>query len=180
LSPNLYFDARAAWGQSDNSIDPLGVYTDNFSTDRSLVSAKLTGSWAYGRLWFRPSAEIAYFEETQFSYINELDFDIPEQSVSLSRVSVGPEIGYPFALENGSVLEPHVGVKGVWTLGEYEGPALADNAGDDDALQVRLEMGATVTTPSGISMRASGAYDGLGGDRFSAYEGWASISIPLD
>jgi hypothetical protein len=42
LSPNLYFDARAAWGQSDNSIDPLGVYTDNFSTDRSLVSAKLT------------------------------------------------------------------------------------------------------------------------------------------
>jgi hypothetical protein len=95
-------------------------------------------------------------------------------------VSVGPEIGYPFALENGSVLEPHVGVKGVWTLGEYEGPALADNAGDDDALQVRLEMGATVTTPSGISMRASGAYDGLGGDRFSAYEGWASISIPLD
>ena len=180
LTPNLFFDARAAWGKSDNSIDPLGVYTDNFSTDRSLVSAKLTGNWSYGRLWFRPSAEIAYFEETQLSYINELDFDIPEQSISLSRVSVGPEIGYPFGLENGSVLEPHVGVKGVWTLAQNEGPARLDNVGDDDAFQVRLELGVTLTTRSGISMRASGPYDGLGGDRFSAYEAWASISIPLD
>ena len=54
LTPNLFFDARAAWGQSDNGIDPLGVYTDNFSTDRRLFSAKLTGNWSYNRLWFRP------------------------------------------------------------------------------------------------------------------------------
>ena len=70
LTPNLFFDARAAWGQSDNSVDPLGVYTDRFSIDRSLLSAKLTGIWSYGRLWFRPSAEITYFNETQLSYIN--------------------------------------------------------------------------------------------------------------
>ena len=49
LTRNLFFDARAAWGQSDNRVDPLGVYTDKFSTERSLVSAKLTGNWAYGQ-----------------------------------------------------------------------------------------------------------------------------------
>ncbi len=179
LTPNLYFDARAAWGQSDNSIDPLGVYTDNFSTDRSIVSAKLTGNWSYGRLWFRPSAEIAYFEETQLSYINELDFDIPEQTISLSRISLGPEIGYPFALENGSVLEPHIGIKGVWTHAGHDVQARLDDV-DDKGFQVRVELGVTLTMRSGISMRASGSYEGLGESQFSAYEGWASVTIPLN
>jgi outer membrane autotransporter protein len=182
LTPNLFFDARAAWGQSDNSIDPLGVYTDNFSTDRTLVSAKLTGNWSYGRLWFRPSAEIAYFEETQLSYINELDFDIPEQPISLSRISIGPEVGYPFALDDGAILEPHIGLKGVWNHAENDGPAplINDNAYDNEAFQVRMELGVTLKMPSGISMRASGSYEGLGGSQFSAHEGWASVTIPLD
>ncbi len=181
LTPNLFFDARAAWGQSDNSVDPLGVYTDHFSTDRSLVAAKLTGNWSYGRLWFRPSAEIAYFEETQLSYVNELDFDIPEQSISLSRVNFGPEIGYPFRLEDGAILEPYVGLKGVWINAQTAEPArLEIQGGDDDGFQVRMELGATLTTRSGILIRASGSYEGLGSDRFSAYEAWGSIGIPLN
>jgi outer membrane autotransporter protein len=182
LTHNLFFDARAAWGQSDNSIDPLGVYTDNFSTDRTLVSAKLTGNWSYGRLWCRPSAEIAYFEETQLSYINELDFDIPEQSISLSRITIGPEIGYPFALEDGAILEPHIGIKGVWNHAVNDGPAPLpnDNAYNDEAFQVRTELGVSLRMRSGISVRASGSYEGLGGNQFSAFEGRASVTIPLD
>lgn len=180
LTPNLFFDARAAWGQSDNSIDPLGVYTDNFSTDRSIISAKLTGNWSYGRLWFRPSAEITYFNETQLSYINELDFDIPEQSISLSRVSIGPEIGYPFALDDGSVLEPFVGLKGVWTAQTAAPERLEIPGAEDDGFQVRMELGATLTTRSGISVRASGAFEGLGSDRSSAFEAWGAIAIPLN
>jgi predicted regulator of Ras-like GTPase activity (Roadblock/LC7/MglB family) len=45
LSKNLIFDARAAWGQSDNQVNPIGLYTDSFSTDRMLARANLTGNW---------------------------------------------------------------------------------------------------------------------------------------
>jgi hypothetical protein len=109
-----------------------------------------------------------------------LDFDIPEQSISLSRITIGPEIGYPFALEDGAMLEPHIGLKGVWNHAENDGPAPLDNAGDNDAFQVRMELGVTLQMQSGISMRASGSYEGLGGSQFSAHEGWASVTIPLN
>ena len=44
LAPNILFDARGAWGQSDNEISPLGTYTDSFDTDRWLAKANLTGN----------------------------------------------------------------------------------------------------------------------------------------
>ena len=44
LGPNLYFTGRAAWGISENEVDPFGLYTDDFSTDRWLASAELTGT----------------------------------------------------------------------------------------------------------------------------------------
>ena len=80
LTRNLFFDARAAWGRSDNRVDPLGIYTDSFSTDRSLVSGKLTGNWSFGAVQFRPSAEVIYFHETQKAYVNQINIAIPEQS----------------------------------------------------------------------------------------------------
>ena len=114
LTRNLFFDARAAWGRSDNRVDPLGIYTDSFSTDRSLVSGKLTGNWSFGALQFRPSAEVIYFHETQKAYVNQINIAIPEQSISLGRFTFGPEVAYRMRAPNGGIVEPFIGVKGVW------------------------------------------------------------------
>jgi uncharacterized repeat protein (TIGR01451 family) len=180
LTRNLFFDARAAWGQSDNRVDPLGVYTDKFSTERSLVSAKLTGNWAYGNLRFRPSAEIVHFHETQEAYTNQINIHIPEQSISLGRVSVGPEIGYRFQHDNGAVFEPFVGVKGVWDFDKTADTTVAGIAVGDDPFHVMVELGATYATPSGISLRGSFAYDGIGDSDLRAYYGRGSITVPFN
>jgi hypothetical protein len=180
LTRNVFFDARAAWGQSDNRVDPLGVYTDKFSTERSLVSAKLTGNWTHGNWRFRPSAEIVYFHETQEAYTNQINIHIPEQSISLGRVSVGPEIGYRFQYGNGAVFEPFVGVKGVWDFDKTADTTVAGIAVGSDPFHVMVELGATYSTPSGISLRGSFAYDGIGDSDLRAYYGRASISVPFN
>jgi Autotransporter beta-domain len=43
LDQNLFFDWRAAWGRSDNSVNPFGTYTDNFDTSRWLTTARWRG-----------------------------------------------------------------------------------------------------------------------------------------
>ena len=56
LSENIYFDARAAWGRSENDVSPFGTYTDRVGGDRWLARADLTGEWRWDR-WragFRP------------------------------------------------------------------------------------------------------------------------------
>ena len=180
LTRNLFLDARAAWGQSDNRVDPLGVYMDKFSTERSLVSAKLTGNWTYGNLRFRPSAEIVYFHETQEAYTNQINIQIPEQSVSLGRLSVGPEIGYRFQQDNGATFEPYFGVKGIWDFDKTADTTVAGIAVGHDPFHVMVELGATYATPSGISLRGSLAYDGIGDSDLRAYYGRGSITVPFN
>ena len=57
LTRNLYLDARYARGSATNTIDPIGAYTDTFSSARELFSARLTGYWRQGSWLFRPTAE---------------------------------------------------------------------------------------------------------------------------
>ena len=180
LTPNLFFDARAAWGRSENSINPLGAYTDSFSTDRSLVSGKLTGNWSYGPLQLRPSAEIVYFHETQNSYVNQINIPIPEQAISLGRMTFGPEIGYRFIAQNGSVLEPFVGLQGIRDFAKTADTTIAGVVIGNDPFRGKVEIGATLRSPSGVFLRASGSYDGIGDDQFHAYQGRATVSVPFN
>ena len=48
LAPQLFGEVRAAWGKSDNRVSPLGTYTDEFDTSRSLYSGSLVGQFAIG------------------------------------------------------------------------------------------------------------------------------------
>lgn len=180
LTRNLFFDARAAWGRADNQIDPLGIYTDDFSTERSRLSAKLTGKWLFGQLQFRPSAEVVYFHETQKAYINQINILIPEQSVSLGRVIAGPEIGYRFRERDGTTFEPYVGVKGIWDFEKTADMSVDGIAVGNDPFRAMLELGATYVAPSGVYLRASVAYDGIGNNDFHAYYGRGSLTVPLN
>ena len=179
LTQNLFFDARTLWGRSNNNINPLGAYTDSFETSRALAAAKLTGKWAFGALSFKPSAEVIYFKEEQKAYTNAIGIAIDSQTVSLGRLTFGPEFGYRIGLGGGSVLEPFVGVKGVWDFNKTAETTAAGEPVGNEAFRGKLETGATLRTASGLSFRALGSYDGIGDDKFHAWQGRATIVVPL-
>jgi len=179
LTKSIYFDARYAWGTATNNVDPLGAYTDTFSTARKLASARLTGDWTRGAWRFRPSADLTYFTEVQKSYVNQIGIDIPESRISLGRVTFGPEIGYRMQLPNQMVLEPYVGLKGVWDFVKSKDVRASGVALAPDVFTGRVELGASLKTESGVSFRAVGAYDGLGTSNYRAWQGQVFVVVPI-
>ena len=75
---NLFYEARVAYGQSDNDISPLGTFTDSFDTKRWLASGKLSGQYEVSDLTIRPEIRISWYEETQEAYTDSLSNLVPE------------------------------------------------------------------------------------------------------
>ena len=179
LTPNLFFDARAAWGRSSNEVSPFGSYEDEFDTVRSLYSAKLTGVWRDGAWLYAPEAEIVYFEETQEGYTDQLGQEITEQTVSLGRVIVGPEVIYQLDWETQGQLELSAGLKGIWDFDKDDEATVNGVSYGTSTLQGRVELGAGYTLPSNISTRFGLSYDGLGDSEFEAYRIELVVHVPF-
>ncbi len=179
LTQNLYLDARYAWGQSTNHIDPVGAFIDTFSTTRQLASAKLTGDWSRDAWRFRPSAEVIWFTETQQAYVNQIGIDIASNTFSLGRTLFGPEVGYRMRLSDKSVLEPFVGLKGVWDFARTEETTATGTPIAHDGLRGRVEAGLSYRMPRGVTIRGAGSYDGIGSTGYRAVQGQARLVVPL-
>jgi outer membrane autotransporter protein len=179
LTPNLFFDARAAWGTSDNKVDPFGLYQDKFTTSRWLAHANLTGNWQFGNYRVTPSAGLTYVEETQRSYTDTLGVLIPEQTVALGRFSVGPEIAYRYLAPSGVTYEPHVSVKGVWDFKRPDATSVDGLIVTGNTLSASVETGLLARAPSGWSFRGAVSYDGLGGNNLHAVTGKLWLNIPF-
>ncbi len=183
LSDNLFFDARAAWGRSDNDIwlqdAATGWRSGSFETDRWLASATLTGNHSFGNWRFSPEIGIAYGDETYDTYFNSLGQTVDGGGASMGRVTGGAEIGYRIQMRDGSVLEPHVGIKGIWNFHSDDlvvGGVLVDT----QESRARVEGGLSYRTPAGWAVRGAAAYDGIGGDDFEAVSGLLWVNIPLN
>ena len=98
LSDHLYFDARAAWGQSSNNIwlsDPIvGLRSGNFDTSRWLATANLTGNYQFDALRISPQLGLAYGSENSDAYRNSLGQVIDGANATIGRLTFGPEFGY--------------------------------------------------------------------------------------
>jgi hypothetical protein len=184
LSPNIYFDARGAWGESDNDISPFGTYTDSFDTERWLAKANFTGNWNIGSVYVSPSVGVIYVDERSESYVDSLGNSIFSQSVRLGRLTFGPEFRYPIHTKDGAILEPHVSFTGMWDF-DKEDNNVANVGGllvGDQDFRVKTEAGLLVHTPdiSDASFRATVSYDGIGDDDFSAWGGQLWVNWPLN
>jgi outer membrane autotransporter protein len=183
LHDNLILDGRAAWGLSDNDIDPLGFYTDSFETERWLLKSQLTGDFRAGQLRFAPSVGILYFEDKQDSYVDSLGIEIPEQTVALGRLTFGPALEYNFEVEGGTTITPRIALKGIWDFEKAEilDPDTGLPAGTSESdLRGRIEAGLAAELADGFSVVAEGFYDGIGADDLEAYGGSARITVPLN
>ena len=177
---NLYYEARASWGQSDNDVSPIGTFTDSFDTERWMVLAKIEGAWEMGDFTVRPQTQVTYFEETQESYTDSVGTFIPSQTVSLGEIRFGPVIDWERVLENGTVFTPSLGVAGVYNFNTSNNNATQGFLLGDNDLRARFEAGLSVTTPTGVILAAAGFYDGLGISGYEAYGGTIRLTIPVN
>jgi hypothetical protein len=183
LADNLFFDTRAAWGQSSNDIelwDPAaGNRSGSFDTTRWLATATLTGNEYIGNWRITPQAGFAYGNEWYSAYANSLGQNVPGADISIGRMTVGGEVGYRVVMASGSVLEPHVSFTGIMNFATDDlviGGALVETSES----RGKVEGGLLLETPSGWGFRAAGSYDGVGGDEFESYGGSLWVNMPLN
>jgi hypothetical protein len=165
---NMEWEARLAWGASDNEITPYGTYTDRFDTTRFLASGKLAGNWQIGSMIFTPATEVIYFREEQEAYVDSLSNTIPGREVELGEVKFGPTIGSDILFGDGTRLSPTVGVKGIWTFADSSGGTSSTLEG---TLRARIDLGIDLMTPLGWELSLLGYYDGIGVEDYEAAGG---------
>ena len=180
LSEHILFDARGAWGQSNNDVSSLGTYSDSFDTDRWLAKANVTGNWFIERWRVSPSVGVIYVEETQASYVDSLGSAVDSQSVRIGRLMFGPEFGYAIQRPDGTIVEPHVAFTGMWDFDKDSSTTVGGLTTSIDDFRVKVEGGLMVRATNGMSGRAALSYDGIGSDDLTAWGGQLWLSLPWE
>jgi uncharacterized repeat protein (TIGR01451 family) len=180
LSPNLFFDMRAAWGVSDNKVNPFGVYQDKFTTSRWLAHAKLTGNWRSGDVRVTPSAWITFIEENQRGYTDTIGVFIPGQTVSLGRFGFGPEFARRYTGANGTIYEAHVAVKGLWDFVKPNVLSVGGLLVSEEQFRALIEAGLLVRYGDRWNWRAVVKYDGIGSRSFHDIGAQVWLNFPLN
>jgi len=124
--PGLTVGGLGLWGQSTNDVSPLGFYEDQFDTTRFMLSARIKGEIESGAWTLRPQATLQHYQETQDTYLDALEIEIPEQTVAIGRLRAGPEIIRVF--EAGPDHEVSV-VSGIDLVWDYNPAELIDERG---------------------------------------------------
>lgn len=178
LSPGLYFDARAAWGQSFNEVSPYDTYSDSTTGERALVTAALGGVTSVDALEIRPEARLSWYREQIAGYTDSLDVDIPSAGVETGTLEFGPTFRLPGEIADGVTMTPYLGLSGIWTFAKTNTATTppAQPGPQDADLRGVVEVGVDVDTDTGFTMSASGSYDGIGsGGSYQSIGGRLSI-----
>ncbi len=181
LSSNLIFDARGAWGRSDNEVSPLQTYTDDFEGERWLVRSRLTGDFKFGALHVAPHVGVIYFEEEQKAYTDSNGNLIGAQTVELGRLTFGPKVSTSFTRPDGTTIAPFIAVQGIWDFKRTDQVDIDTGLAviGTDKVRARAEAGLSVRLPQGVSVTGEGFYDGIGADGYNAYGGSLKVGLPF-
>jgi outer membrane autotransporter protein len=183
LDQNLYLDVAATYGRSSNTVNALGLFEDDFDTERFLLQGGLTGDFKLNaRSTISPFARLTYYYEKQESYTDTLGRVIPSQDFELGRFEFGPKISWEMYLQEGTQFSPYVSFSGIYDFNKLQGatPTDATLASSQSDLRGRLEAGATFLVPDrGIKVAVEGFYDGIGTSDFESYGASLSVLIPF-
>ncbi|MES9961462.1 MAG: autotransporter domain-containing protein [Sedimenticola sp.] len=180
LKDSLTMDLRVAWGQSNNKINPLGTYWDDFDGERWQIEGNLTGSFKEGDWHISPEFGLNYFKDIQKSYVDNNGFTIPKQSNELGTLSFGPKFIYMANGYDGSKFHPFVTIKGVW---DFKAPEIYDVNGlasGAEELRGQVGFGVDLQTSQGTSIQANYMYDGIGIDDYESHTADLSAVISLE
>ena len=180
LADRVILDGLAMYGTSSNTVNPLGLYEDEFETDRWMVRANLTGEYARGPWMVRPQATLTHFEESQDAYTDSLGITIPGQSVQLGRLSAGPELIWRHERSNGARWELSSRVRAVW---DYQPADLLTESGlfTDAGSEFRAdgELGVSAILGNGAILQVSVGMSGIGQSDFEANSARFNVRFPL-
>ncbi len=156
----LYFEGSLLYGQSANTVSPLGTYTDAFSTERWLATLGITGEITRGKLTLLPYLDAKYTSDSQAAYVDGFGNLIAAQTIGLAQVSAGLDV--EVALNAVTTLK--AGASGTWSYSS--GSALAPGYQGGRA---RLSFGLAHRFARCGGLELSGFYDGIGAADFESY-----------
>ncbi|POF29612.1 choice-of-anchor D domain-containing protein [Roseibium marinum] len=180
---NFYLDGVFTYGQSYNSVNALGLFEDDFRTQRFLLQGGLTGDFKidkYTRI--SPFARLTYYYEEQEGYTDTLGRLIPSQDFDLGRIEFGPKISWDLMLDDSILFSPFLSLSGIYDFNKLQddSPTDATLASSDQDLRARLEAGAALLIPGrNIRISGEGFYDGIGAADFRSYGATVSVTIPF-
>jgi hypothetical protein len=82
-------------------------------------------------------------------------------------------------MSDGSLIEPHISLTGIWDFDKDKTASVGGLLVGTDDFRMRVEAGVLVRTPTGLGLRATVAYDGIGDDNFHALSGQLWVNVPL-
>ncbi|MCY0093706.1 choice-of-anchor D domain-containing protein [Hoeflea ulvae] len=179
---NLFADMRLTYGQSANKVNALGLFEDDFDTERLLMQAGLTGDFDLGRVRVNPFARLTYFWEEQKSYVDTLGNTIPGQEFDLGRLEFGPKLTIALEPMEDTDMAFSLGLSGLYdfdllTEQTATNPSLVSA---DRRFRGRVEGGVEVRTGQrGVRFAGDLFYDGIGVQNYHAYGGTLSFSVPF-
>ncbi|MEM9359145.1 MAG: autotransporter outer membrane beta-barrel domain-containing protein [Pseudomonadota bacterium] len=181
LSANLIFDARAAWGKSNNEVSPYNTYTDDFDGQRKLLRGRLTGDFTFGGVHIAPHVGVIYFEEKQKAYTDSNGYTIAAQTVELGRLTFGPKFSTSFRRPDGTTIAPFVAINGIWDFKRTDQVDIDTGLAvtGSDKFRARTEAGLSIRLPQGVAITGEGFYDGIGADGYNAYGGSLKVGMPF-
>lgn len=173
-SQPLYFEASALYGQSYNTVSPLGTFSDDFTTDRVLATARVTGEYDTGRMVLFPNIGLVYTSDRQHEYTDSLSNVIAAQSVSMTDFSAALDFELPLDVTGGQLMltggaSVHYMAVGGDAVGisPYEG------------FSSSTELGLSYVGSRGARYSGSAHYDGIGNPGYEAYGVTFELSVPF-
>jgi hypothetical protein len=180
LQENIILDGRVAYGQSSNKVSPTGAYTDKFDTTRALLKARVTGEYYHDDVKISPLFSFIYFTEKQEAYVDNLSATIPEQTVNLGQITFGSDFSKELALDNGMVVTPNAGIKGVWNFkdtGFLNAATGAASTLNNAEISARFDFGVDIKNDNGLNVDIGGFFDGIGSSNYEAYGATAKLAV---
>ena len=180
VADGVILDSMALYGMSSNTVNPLGLYEDEFDTDRWMLQANLTGEYGRGAFLVRPQATLTHFEETQDGYTDSLGIVIPSQSIALGRLAAGPELIWRQDSASGARWELRSKLRAVW---DYQPADLLSETGtfmnSESDVRADGEIGIAATLQNGAVFELSVGMSGIGQDDFEANTARFQLRYPL-
>lgn len=145
VTPHVVVDAKTGFGNAqDSAVAEAG--TANFTTERLMSQANVTGNWGWKQWQLSQSGGVSYIDETS----RHATSGVPGESVDVARLSTGPELKRHFDTKNGGSVEPFAFFKSSLNLDDV---ALSTPTAENT-----VGGGVTLTKPDKYNIRASADY----------------------
>lgn len=158
----LFFEGRLLYGQSDNSVSPMGTFEDDFQSERVLARLKIAGQVDMKGLVIEPNVLATYASDRQEAFVDSNAVAIAGQKVEVSQIEAGIDVSMPWETGVGTI-EVFGGLSGIYSEASGTGTA-ASVVPEYDGARGRIEVGSTLVTGLNGILSATASYDGIGSD----------------